>query len=80
MNKLEHSGLKQSKFDPCLFVGEKVTCIVYVDNLIFWARNEDNIHNLEMHLQELGVDLGQENDAAGLLWVTLERESNTGFL
>ena len=33
--KLEQSGLKQSEFDPCLFIGDKVTCIVYVDDLLF---------------------------------------------
>ena len=55
--KLEQSGLKQSKFDPYLFVGEKVTCILYVDNIIFWARKLYGIHNLLIHLRELGVDL-----------------------
>ena len=70
-NKLYQSGLKKSKFDPCLFLGEKVTCIVYVDDLIFWARNEDNIHNLEINLRELGVNLDQEDDAVGFLGVTL---------
>ena len=67
-NKLEQIGLKESKFDPCLSVGEKVTCIVYFDNLVFWARNKDNIHNLKMHLRELGVDLDQEDGATGLFW------------
>ena len=33
-NKLEKSGLNQSEFDQCLFVGGKVLCIVYVDDLI----------------------------------------------
>ena len=33
-----------------------------------------------MYLQELGVDLEQEGEAAGFLVVTLERESNTIFL
>ena len=51
--------MHQSKFDPCLFVGEKVMCIVYVDDLIFWARDEDDIHDLAMQLRDLGVDLEQ---------------------
>ena len=33
-----------------------------------------------MHLRELGVDLEQEDDAAVLLGLTLEKESNTGLL
>ena len=34
-NKLEQSGLNQSRLNPCIFVSDKVTCIVYVDNIIF---------------------------------------------
>jgi hypothetical protein len=33
--KLKSCRLEQSKFDPCLFVGSKVICIVYVEDLIF---------------------------------------------
>ena len=33
-----------------------------------------------MNLRELGVDLEQENDAAGFLGVTLERDEKTGLL
>ena len=33
--KNETCGLEQSKFDFCLFVGTKVICVVYVDDLIF---------------------------------------------
>ena len=38
-NNLEQSGLKQSKVDPFPFVVKKFTCIVYVEDLVFWARN-----------------------------------------
>ena len=78
--KLELTGLKQSEFDPCLFVGEEVICIVYVDDLIFWSKQDDDIHDVAMNLRELGVDLEQENDAAGFLGVTLERDEKTGLL
>ena len=69
--------MKQSKFDPWIFGGEKVTCIVYIEDILFWDRNKDDIHNLATHLWDLGVDLEQEDDAAGLLWVTLEWENKT---
>ena len=55
--RMENQGLVPSQFDPCLFVGEKVTVIVYVDDLNFWARDEADIHNTAMKLRELGVDL-----------------------
>ena len=32
---LERCGLKQSQLDPRLFIGSRVICIVYVDDLLF---------------------------------------------
>ncbi len=53
--KLESCGLKQSKFDPCLFIGPDVMCIVYVDDLIFWSRDVAKINRVVMELCKLGV-------------------------
>ena len=78
--KLERCGLQQSKFDPCLFIGPDVMCIVYVDDLIFWSCELANIDRVAMELCKLGVALEQEDDAAGFLGVKLERDSNTGML
>jgi hypothetical protein len=72
--------LEQSKFDPCLFVGEKVICVVYVDDLIFWSKDTVAINDSAMQLRELGVDLEQEYDTAGFLGVTLERDPETSLL
>jgi hypothetical protein len=77
---LETCGLEQSNFDPCLFVGTKVICVVYVDDLIFWSKDTLVINDSAMQLRELGVDLKQEDDAAGFLGVMLERDSETGLL
>ena len=65
--KLESCGLKQSNFDPCLFIGPIVMCIVYVGNLIFWNCNMTNIDRIAMELCKLGVTLEQEDNAAGFL-------------
>ena len=35
MEKMKSCDMHQSKFDPCLFVGKKFKCIVYVDDPIF---------------------------------------------
>jgi hypothetical protein len=70
----------QSKLDPCLFVGEKVICISYVDDLIFWACNEKDIHHIAMKSREVGVNLEQETDAAGFLGIWMERDPDTGLL
>jgi hypothetical protein len=71
--------LKQSKFDPCLFVGTKVICIVYFDDIIFWSKDTGDINSSAMQLHEFGVDLEQKDCAAGFLGVTLERYPETGF-
>ena len=78
--KLEKCGLKQSKLDPCLFIGPDVMCIVYVDDLIFWSRDVTNIDRVAMELCKLGVALEQEDDAAGFLGVKFDRDSETGMI
>ena len=55
--KLQAVGLEQSKFDPCLFIGPDVICVVYVDDLIFWSRDVPRINHVAMELRKLGVDL-----------------------
>jgi hypothetical protein len=55
--KLEKCGLEQSKFNPYLFIGLGVICVVYVDDLIFWSRDVPKINGVAMDLQKLGVDL-----------------------
>ncbi len=76
----ESCGLKQSRFDPCLFIGPDVMCVVYVDVLIFWSRDVAKIDMVAMELCKLGVALEQEDDAAGFLGVKMECGSNTGLL
>jgi hypothetical protein len=72
--------LEQSKFDPCLFVGTKVICVIYVDDLIFWSKDTLVINESTIQLRDLCVDLEQEDDAAGFLGVTLERDPETCLL
>ncbi len=69
VEKMAICGMVQSKLDSCLFVGEKVICISYVDDLVFWACDERNIHHIAMKLREVRVDLEQETDAAGFLGI-----------
>jgi hypothetical protein len=72
--------LEQFKFDLCLFVGAKVFCVVYIDDLIFRSKGTVAINGSAMQLCELGVGLEQENDDTGFLEVTLERDPETGLL
>ncbi len=60
---------------------EKVIAICYVDDLIFWARNEKDIVELAFQLHAQGVNLEQEDDAAEFLEVHIESnpETNTYY-
>jgi hypothetical protein len=80
VEKMAICVMVQSKLDPCLFVGGKLICISYVDDLIFWACNEKDIHHIAMKLREVGVDLEQETDDAGFLGIRMECDSDTGLL
>ncbi len=60
-------GLPQAPFDHCLFIGEKVIAICYVDDISFLARKENDIVKLSVQLHIEEVDLEQEVDAAGFL-------------
>ena len=78
--KLKQVGLNQSKFDPCLFIGPDVICVIYVDDLIFWSRDLANIDRAALKLCKLGVALEQEDDTAGFLGVNFLHDKSTGLI
>ncbi len=53
--KLKKVGLKQSKFDPCLFIGPNVICVVHFDDLIFWSQDLSHIDRVEFDLCSQGT-------------------------
>ena len=66
--------------DPCIFIVEKFICIVYVADLIFWAKGKSDMRDLIIKLHDLGVDLEQEEYSVGFLGVDLERDEETGLI
>ena len=66
-------GMQPSQFDPCLFIGERVVAVAFVDDILFWATDEAYINELGSKLREQGLLLEQEDDAAGFLGVTMNR-------
>jgi hypothetical protein len=75
--KQECCGLKQSQLDPCLFIGSRVICIVYVDDLLFWNSKEEYIYKFGERLRSKEVELEEEDDAAGFLGVQLHPDETT---
>jgi len=74
--KMDVCGMEQSQFDPYFFVGDHVITISYVDDILFWSKGDKHVHNLAMKLREAGVDLEQEDDAAGFLGVKIEKNKD----
>ena len=79
-SNMELYGMVHSNIDPYLFIGDKVMAIIYVDGILFWSVNVNDIHDKAMKLREQGVDLEQEDDAAGFLGVTLGRDETTELM
>jgi len=75
---LEKQGMKQSHLDPCLFIGDKVVAVTFVDDCLFWAKDEKDINELLVRLrsdEEHGLLLEKEGDAAGFLGVDLKKKN-----
>jgi hypothetical protein len=73
------SGMEVSKCDPCLFVGDRVVAVAFVDDILFWAKDEAHINELALKLREQGLLLEQESDAAGFLGVDMTK-TDCGFI
>ena len=78
-SKLEKLGMKQSQHDPCLFIGRKVLCLVYVDDCLFFSPDKENIHKLIEDLKKNKLDLNIEDDVAGFLGLSIKKLAS-GFV
>jgi hypothetical protein len=75
-DKLEGVGFEQSISDQCLFISDKVVCLVYVDDTLFFAENDEDITEVIKNLQEAGMELEVEDDVAGFLGVHIDRRKD----
>jgi len=64
---------KQSEVDPCLFTSEKVICLVYVKDTLFFSPNESDIDMVLRKLRELQMELSIEDNVAGFLGVLIKK-------
>ncbi|KAL7554972.1 hypothetical protein ACHAWF_018568 [Thalassiosira exigua] len=78
--KLRKQGLEPSNLDPCLFLGEDILAIIYVDDVLIYGRSEEAIDQLIAALQNDDVRLRKEGTAEGYLGLKLERDGNKTFL
>ena len=75
VEQIEFCGLKQSKLDPCLFIGDTVITVVYVDDLFIWSTEDKRMIDLGQMLNKAGIGIEEENDAFGCLGVKLTKTS-----
>jgi hypothetical protein len=66
--------ISQTDIDPCLFVGPKCIILVYVDDTLFFAREQRDIDEAIEGLRTLGMELEVEADVAGFLGVLVKRD------
>ena len=75
--KLEAAGFQaQTEVDPCLFISDKVICLVYVDDTLFFSPKQEYIDEAITKLRDSGVTVEVEDDVAGFLGVHLERSGS----
>jgi hypothetical protein len=71
-------GLSPSKYDPCLFMNDKLIMIIYVDNILIYGRKgkESQIDDLIDALKREEVALHKEGTAEGYLGVDIKHNGN----
>ena len=72
-SNLIKTGFRQSDHDPCLFLSDTVICLVYVDDCLFFGKEQSHIDAAINRITETGMVLEVENDAAGFLGVNINR-------
>ena len=65
---------------PCLFVGDTVITVMYVDDMIMWSTHKDHIYASGELLRAEGVEHEEEDDAAGFLGVKIVKDTKTGLM
>jgi hypothetical protein len=78
-SNLENIRFIQSKFDACLFISDKVICIVYVDDTLFFSPYQEHIAQLISKLKGNGLEVEIGDDVAGFLKVHIERKIDGTF-
>ena len=68
-------GFKPSEIDPCLYIKDDIICLVYVDDTIFFAKEEKVIDDMITELQK-DFDLTDEGDVEAFLGIKIEHHTN----
>ena len=80
VEKLTRLGMIQSELDPCLFIGNTVIVVMYVDGILMWSTPEDHIYQLCEILCAHGIKLKEEDYSVGFLAVKLTKKYDSGHM
>ncbi|KAL7484019.1 hypothetical protein ACHAW6_009661 [Cyclotella cf. meneghiniana] len=70
-------GLTPSAYDPCLFIGKTIIVVVYVDDILIYARSDAEITSLISSLKAAGICIRREGTAEGFLGVDIVRSTDS---
>jgi hypothetical protein len=79
-DKLESIGFESSESDQCLFISDKVICLIYVDDTLLYADDMQAIDDCIAALRNAGMGLEVEDDVAGFLGVHIDRKDDGKIL
>jgi hypothetical protein len=71
-DRLLQHGLQQSIHDPCLFFTSSLIVIVYVDDLLIFAKSDTLINSFISSMQREDICLRKEGTAEGYLGVDIQ--------
>ena len=77
--KLEAHGLTLSNHDPCLFLGNGLLVITYVDDILIYGRTQAVINKLIDNLKKDNMSLRKEGTAEGYLGLSVEHDGTKTF-
>ena len=73
---LEAEGLKQSVSDPCMFIGDGMVVLTYVDDVLFFGKDGSKIDPKIKAIEARGFKLRIEDDVYAFLGVEVVRLPN----
>ena len=72
-------GFKQSEQDPCLFLKKDIICVLYVDDTIFFSKNDTIIDRTITSLKALDFELTDEGDVESFLGIKIDHNPDGSF-
>ncbi|KAL7485132.1 hypothetical protein ACHAW6_010731 [Cyclotella cf. meneghiniana] len=78
-DRLEKHNVRQSTCDPCLFIGDSIIVVMYVNDLLLYAKDDKTINKLIKHLHDDGFWIQKEGSAEGFLGVDIQQSDDGTF-